>query len=102
MQQLTWFPPGRAQPGWTPPRNLQQTYLQDFAALDLSQASQFAAAQALGSSVVWRGSVLLLVSSALHGMSLPCAACKATGSLLLNPIGVCICVKLQASHADDD
>ena len=77
MQQLTWFPRGRAEPGWTPPTELQQTNLKAFAAMDLGQASQFAAAQALGTSTVWRGGVLLLVSSALHGVSFPYDGCKA-------------------------
>ena len=73
MLQLTWFPPERSQPGWTPPMEMQQAYLKAFAALDLRQASQFAAAQALGTSLVWRGGVLVLVSSLLRGMSLPYA-----------------------------
>lgn len=77
MQQLTWFPRGRAQPGWTPPTEMQQANLKAFAAMDLRQASQFAAAQALGTSIVWRGGVLVLVSSALHGTSLPYAAYRA-------------------------
>lgn len=77
MQQLTWFPRGRAEPGWTPPTELQQINLKAFAAMDLGQASQFAAAQALGTSTVWRGGVLLLVSSALHGARLRYAAYRA-------------------------
>ncbi|KAL3133978.1 hypothetical protein ABBQ32_008419 [Trebouxia sp. C0010 RCD-2024] len=67
MQQLTWFPPGRAQPGWTPARDTQQTYMRELAALDLKQASQFAAFQAFSTSLIWRGIVLVLVYTALHG-----------------------------------
>lgn len=55
--------------GWKSPTELQQTYMQDLAALDWRQASQFAAAQAIGTSLFWRGGVLVLVSSMLHGMS---------------------------------
>ncbi|KAL3143529.1 hypothetical protein ABBQ38_002328 [Trebouxia sp. C0009 RCD-2024] len=67
MQQLTWFPLGRAQPGWTPAAESQQTYMRELAALDLKQASQFAAFQAFSTSLIWRGIVLVLVYTALHG-----------------------------------
>lgn len=71
MQQLTWFPQGRAQPDFTPPEETRQTYMRELAALDLKQASQFAAMQAIGTSLVWRGIVLVLVHTILQGMRSP-------------------------------
>ena len=71
MQQLAWFPPGRAQPGWTPARETRQSHMRDLAALDLKQASQFAAFQAFSTSLIWRGIVLVLVYTCLHGTSSP-------------------------------
>lgn len=47
---------------------LQLTKNLEDAALNVRQASQFAAAQAFGTSLVWRGSVLMLVKSAFHEM----------------------------------
>ena len=47
---------------------LQQTKNHEHAALNVRQASHFAAAQAFGTSLVWRGSVLMLVKSAFHEM----------------------------------
>lgn len=76
MQQLAWFPRMPAQPGWTPLTQIRQAYADDLAALDLRQAAQFAAAQAFKSSIFWRGVVLVLVHSVLHGMASPSAPPK--------------------------
>ncbi|KAL3143525.1 hypothetical protein ABBQ38_002326 [Trebouxia sp. C0009 RCD-2024] len=67
MQQLSWFPPARAQPGFTPPTETRQSYMRELAGLDLKQASQFAAVQAFITSLVWRGILLVLVHTVLHG-----------------------------------
>lgn len=71
MQQLTWFPRGHAQPGLAPAEETRQTYRRELAALDLKQASQFAAMQAIGTSLVWRGIFLVLLHTMLQGMRSP-------------------------------